>query len=353
MKKINVAVVGCGYVADDHLKAWRRVRTATVSAVVDLNTTLAENTAKTWGIPRFFGSLADVTGVGIDVVDLCTPPQTHANLAVQAMKAGHNVLIEKPMAMTMEDADKIVECQRETGLKAGVIHNWLFDVPVLRARSLVEGGYLGNLYNIRIEALNTKYDSMVLNRDHWCHKLQGGRFSEMLAHPIYLIRHFLGGEVFLASVEVTKIGNYEWMKSDELSATFRVGKKLAGAYASFNSSRESIFITLYGERAIIRLDVINATLNLLPKRKTSRFNKGFDSIKQANQLTLSTVKNVASVVSRRWLSGHDFYIHKFAENLLAGLEPPVTVEEGREVVKVLEETCRQIEKAERTTGLSG
>jgi predicted dehydrogenase len=343
MTKINVAVVGCGYVANDHLKAWRRLREANVVAVSDLNENLAKSKAKTWNIPKYYSTLSDLlANCKVDVVDICTPPQTHTALAVEAMKAGVNVLIEKPMTMTVKDAGKIVECQKATVVKAGVIHNWLFDSPVLQADSMIKKGKLGEILHVEIEALNTKYDSMVANEHHWCHIMPGGRFSEMLAHPIYLVRHFLNGEVEVDDIQISKVGNYPWMKSDELCAIFRVGKKLGRLYCSFNSSRDAVYINLYGTEGIIKMDLINAILMFLPKRRTSRFSKGFDSLRQAGQIVKCTAKNTAKIVSRGWMSGHDLCIKLFAESLISSYDPPVSVTEGLAVVKTLEEMCNRI-----------
>ena len=349
MREINVAIVGCGFVANGHLRAWRKVRQARVVAVCDLNETIAKSTAKRWKIPRYYTSFSELMEHrNIGLVDICTPPQTHASLAVQAMKAGFHALLEKPMTMTVKDAEKIVKCQKTTGMKAGVIHNWLFEPPVLEADSLVKKGFLGEVINVEIEALSTKDDSMAANEHHWCHSLPGGRFSEMLAHPIYLSRHFLG-EVEIGDVHVSKIGEYAWMKSDEFYATFKVGNKLGRAYASFNAPRDAIFVSLYGREAILKLDIINATTNFLPRRKTNRFNKGFDSLRQATQLIKSTAKNAAKIAFRRWLSGHEMCIKLFAQSLISDNEPPVTVEGGYIVVKTLEEICKRIEMAEKKT----
>jgi predicted dehydrogenase len=154
------------------------------------------------------------------------------------------------------------------------------------------------------------------------------------------------GEVEICDLQVSKIGDYPWMRFDELCAAFRVGNKLGRTYASFNSSRDAIFISLYGSEAILKLELINATVNILPKRKTSRFSKGFDSLRQATQLTKSTVGNVAKITLKRWKSGHDRYVKLFAESLLNDTDPPVTVEDGLEVTKTLEKMCGMIERAE-------
>jgi predicted dehydrogenase len=347
MREINVAIVGCGYVANGHLKAWRKIHQAQVVAVSDLNESFAKSTAEAWKVPKYYSTLSDLLAhCKVDLVDICTSPQVHAALAVEAMKAGVNVLIEKPMTMTVKDAERIVECQKAIGVKAGVIHNWLFDDPVLQADSIIKKGKLGEILHIEIEALNTKYDSMAANERHWCHKLPGGRFSEMLAHPIYLMRHFLGG-VEVCEVQVSKIGDYPWMKHDELCATFKAGNKLGRAYASFNSSRDAIFISIYGREAILKLELINSTVNFLPKREATRFSKGFDSLKQATQLFKSTTGNIVKVAFGRWRSGHDTYIKLFAESLIMNQKPLVTVEDGLEVVKALERLCGIIEEAEK------
>jgi predicted dehydrogenase len=345
MREINVAIVGCGYVANGHLKAWRKVHEAQVVAVSDLNKNLAKSTAEAWKVPRYYSTLSDLLAqCEVDLVDICTPPQVHAVLAVDAMKAGVNVLIEKPMTMTVKDAEKIVECQKATGVKGGVIHNWLFDDPVLQADAIIKKGKLGEIFSVEVEALNTKYDSMAANERHWCHKLPGGRFSEMLAHPIYLMRHFLG-DVEVCEVQVSKIGDYPWMKFDELCATFKGGNKLGRAYASFNSSRDAIFIDIYGKEAILKLELINSIVNFLPKREATRFSKGFDSLRQATQLFKSTAGNMFKVASGRWRSGHETYIKLFAESLINNEKPPVSVGVGLEVVKTLEKMCGMIEKA--------
>jgi len=134
------------------------------------------------------------------------------------------------------------------------------------------------------------------------------------------------------------------MKSDELCAIFKGGNRLGRAYVSFNAPRDAIFISLYGKEAILKLDIKNATINILPKMKGSRFNKGFDSLRQAAQLTSSTISNAGKIAFRRWFSGHDMYIKLFAESLIGDSEPPVTVEDGLTVVKTLEEMCGMIER---------
>lgn len=347
MRKINVAIVGCGYVANDHFKAWRKVKEAKIVAISDLDEKVGKKAAETWKVPKFYSSLTDLlANTEVDVVDICTPPQFHADLAVEAMKNCVNVLIEKPMAMTVKDAETIVRCQRKTKVKAGVIHNWLFEYPVLKSSLIVKEGRLGQIYSFEVEALNTKHDLMAANEKHWCHMLPGGRFSEMLVHPIYLIRYFLTGEPAVCDVRVSKVGNYKWMKSDELCVTFKVNNRLGRVYASFNSPRNEVYINIYGSEGILKIELINATIIFLRQREVSRFEKGLDSIRQAWQYISCTVGNSWKVLSRKWQSGHDLYIKLFANSLVNNADPPVSVEEGLATIKTLEEICKRIVEQE-------
>ena len=343
MASINVAIVGCGNVVHGHLAAWRRIPYARVVAVCDTNKKAVERVARDWKIPRSFTSVSELSEVKeITLLDICTPIQTHKYIATQAMKNGFDVLIEKPLTITSKDAKEIVECQKATGKMAGVIHNWLFEPPVLKARNIISRGDIGEIISAHIGVLHTKDEPMTINRDHWSHQLPGGRFSEMMIHPIYLLRCFLG-DVEVANVEVSKIGEYRWMKLDELFATFRAGKKLGGTYASFNASRNSIYVDIFGREGILKLDIIAATLCVLPSVRVNRLNKAVDSIRQAAQLSASTLKNALKILSRQWLDGHEMCIRLFAESVVNKEEPPVTVQEGYEVVKVLEDVYRRIE----------
>ncbi len=350
MTKIKVGIVGCGPVADGHLSGWRKVQGSQIVAVADVNESVAKRTAETWKIPSFYPSLTQLLShEKVDVIDICTPPQVHATLAVEAMKADADVLIEKPMTITTKDADAILQCKKATGKTVGVIHNWLFDRSVLDAKALVEKGALGEIMSIEVEALAPPSDSMAANERHWSHTLTGGRFSEMLVHPIYLVRHFIGRDIIPVDIQVTKLGPYPWMRSDELCAFFKSGQKLGRVYASFNSSRDAIFISLYGRRAILKLDVINSTVTFLPRRVTSRFNKGYDSIRQASQLTKSATKNLGATASGKWLSGHQKYISLFADCYLNHTDPPVTVEDASEVIRILEQMCKSIQEIQEKT----
>ena len=346
MAKLNVVVVGCGAITHGHLEAWKKVKQANIVAVSDLDEKLAEETARIWKIPHYYSSFDEMLEkTKPDVVNIATPPQSHAQLAIQAMKSGSNIIIEKPMTLKTEDAEEIVKCQEETKLKAGVIHNWLFEPVIVHAISKVNQGQLGQILSAHVDVINTKIDSMTKTKDHWSHKYVGGRFGEMLAHPIYLLREFIG-QCDVESVQTQKLGNYPWMISDEFFGIFRSEHLYGTAHASFNGSREAIFVTVYGTDAILRSEIKNAITNIFPAKQDRRLSKVLDSINQSNQIITSSFKSAGQVVFGRWETGHQRYIRLFADSVINQTEVPISVEDGCAVVKVVEKTCKEIGKIE-------
>ena len=344
MNKIDLAVVGCGYVADYHLRAWKKVRNARVVAVCDLKENMARNVARLWKISEYYTSFPKLLEQrNIDLIDICTPPHTHASLAVQAMKSNFHVLLEKPMTMTVKEAHEILDCQRTKDVKVGVIHNMLYEPPFLRVSSMVETGYVGDILSVEVEMIGTKYDPMCADEHHWCHNTLGGRFGELLTHPIYSLQHFLGS-LELEGVWTSKVDGYPWMKTDELCAILKAGKKWGRIYVSFNSARPAVFINIYGSKVILRLDAVNATITTLSGMATKlrSWDKIIDSLRQASQLAGSTARNALSALLGRWRNGHETYIKLFAESLINGKDPPVASYKAYETVKILEQMCREV-----------
>jgi predicted dehydrogenase len=341
--KLNVAIVGCGYVAHDHVRAWRRLPYVRILAAYDVDLEKARRFSHYWNIPNAYSSFEDLLkNEEISVVDICTPPQTHLTLSIKAFKEGKHVLIEKPLAMTMKEAQEIVR-QKPPDIKAGVVYNLLFEPPILKLLSIIKKGFIGQVYNARIDMLHTRQDPMLTNEKHWCHSLPGGRFGEMLIHPIYLLRHFLGNDLKIKNVEAYKLSSYPWVRNDELHVLLESRKKLGRIYVSFNSPREAIYISIIGDKGIVEAEVITGTvirLNYL--HAPSKYGKGKSIIKQVSQMMSSLIINTAKVVSHRWESGHQGYIRSFAESLMSGKDLPIPVEDTLKDVETLEEICSKL-----------
>ena len=161
MDKLRVAVVGCGFVAQKrHIPSFLRLKSHVfLCAVCDLNQELARSVANRFGVPNVYSDLSEMLSKEKpDVIDVCTPPRVHTSVATEAMESGCHVLLEKPMASSLSDCDRMIEASRKYGVKLSVVHNERFYPPFLKAEELVKSGAIGELTGMRMLSLTHRED---------------------------------------------------------------------------------------------------------------------------------------------------------------------------------------------------
>src|ERR1700731_839993 len=117
---LNAVIIGSGLIAKlKHIPAFRKHRHKVhLAAICDVNIAAAREAADASGIPSAYADIGEMLAKEKpDLVDICTPPKTHAKIAIEVIQAGSNVLIEKPMAQTLEECDAIIAAAREKNVK--------------------------------------------------------------------------------------------------------------------------------------------------------------------------------------------------------------------------------------------
>ena len=353
-EQIPLAIIGAGKIARMvHLPIWKKIKQVNVVAVCDLDKNVAKNLAKEYDIPHVYGSFEQLLKEERDtmIIDICTPPFTHASLSITAMRNGHHVLLEKPMAMSIEECEQILKeyQSRKDKVKFCVIHNFLFDPPILKLQRLAKED---EILGVEIHMLHTPEDQMLSDPNHWVHSIPGGRFGENLIHPVYTLRNLIG-PLKLRDLHLAKKGQYRWVKFDELWATFTSKDGKYGIiHISFNSPRwtADFSVNIYGKKSIIKYNGSNFTLikqgslmkgfiytENIPKLKVAWdcINCGFQSIK--------TPLNIWSkLLTKRWKSGHEMIFRSFVNALINSMELPYTPEEAFEATKVFLEVIDKL-----------
>jgi predicted dehydrogenase len=143
-RDLRVGVVGAGMVAGCHVRAWSSTPGAEVVAVADPRAAKVEQLAGPVGA-RAVGDVEQVLAAGVDVVSVCTPPRTHAALAVRAIDAGCHVLVEKPVAASLADARTLLAAAEATDRVVMVGQVSRFEPDHRVARDLVVGGAVGEV----------------------------------------------------------------------------------------------------------------------------------------------------------------------------------------------------------------
>ncbi len=144
--RLRTAIVGAGFIGPHHIDAVRRGGYADVVVLVDRDPERGPVTARSLGVPRVVTDLDVVLGdASIDVVHVCTPNQTHVDIARAALEAGKHVVVEKPIAIDRAGATTLLKVARRTGRHAAVALTYRGYPMVRRARELVRSGHLGHL----------------------------------------------------------------------------------------------------------------------------------------------------------------------------------------------------------------
>ena len=190
---MRLGIIGCGYVTlDRHLPALRHVPEIEVVAVADAVPERAAEAAQRAGARAV--DVDALLGDGtVEVVAVCTPPATHAELAVAALDAGKHLFLEKPLAPSLEEVDRIVQRAAGSPLQVLVDLNFRRHRLVQQARRLVRDGRLG-----RIQAVRSAFTNPVLDEEiDWKTKrpLAGGALVDRAVHHFDLWRYVLGEEV--------------------------------------------------------------------------------------------------------------------------------------------------------------
>ena len=145
---IKAAIVGTGFIGPAHLEALRRIPNVEVVALVEVNQELANEKAKQLGIPRAYVFADMLKQDDIDVVHICTPNFLHYSQAKAVLEAEKHVVCEKPLAISLEEAEDLVKIAKTTGLVNAVHFNLRYYPMVRQMKVMREKGELGEVYSI-------------------------------------------------------------------------------------------------------------------------------------------------------------------------------------------------------------
>lgn len=158
MQKLNVAMIGGGFMGKAHAMAyaampmffWPAPAIPVRKVVVDVNEDMAETARQRFGFEEASADWrAVVARPDIDIVDICTPNNSHAEIAIAAAKAGKHIICEKPLARTGAESKTMLDAVRSSGSIHMVAFNYRRTPAVALARKLIEEGRIGNILNFR------------------------------------------------------------------------------------------------------------------------------------------------------------------------------------------------------------
>jgi predicted dehydrogenase len=197
MSELQVAVIGCGAMGSVHAARWAEVSGAHIAAICDEDTGAAMLASSKYGAEAHTDWRSLVGSREIDIVDICTPPNLHAEVALRAIDHRKHVLCETPLARNAAEARTIVEKAEEARVRLMTAFCHRFHPPVLFAKDLIENDDLGRIimFRSRFSGLSLAAD------DSWISDKEvagGGAMFDLAVHSIDLFR-YLAGEVASAT----------------------------------------------------------------------------------------------------------------------------------------------------------
>lgn len=151
MEKVKVAILGAGFIADIHIESYHRfVPNAEVVAVYTRNTDKAKAFAEKHHIAKWYTDVDElINNSGCDVVDICLPNFLHASATLKAATARKHIIIEKPLAVTLEEADEMIAACKTAGVKLMYAEELCFAPKYERVRHMVKENAIGDIYMLK------------------------------------------------------------------------------------------------------------------------------------------------------------------------------------------------------------
>ncbi len=259
---MKYALIGCGRIAANHVKAVLGTGLE-FTAVCDILPEQMENLLQKHGldrdetIKRYTDYKQMIAENQIELIGIATESGSHAEIALYCIDHGINLIIEKPIAMSMEDADEIVRRSEEKGVKVAACHQNRFNVAVQELRKAVETGRFGKLSHGSVHVRwnrNEGYYAQAPWRGKWAH--DGGALMNQCIHGIDLLRWMMGGEAEEV-YGVTRQRFHDYLEAEDIGMA--VVKFKNGAVATIEGTTnvypQNLEETLYlfGEKGTVKI----------------------------------------------------------------------------------------------------
>ena len=254
---IKVAILGAGAIADSHLEAYLHFPDrCQVVAVADLELEKAAVKARRHAlvVPVFNGLEPLLDSVQFDLASVCLPPFAHATAAVNLLRAGKHVLVEKPMATSLEECDAMIAAAAAAQVRLSVVAQNRFKTPMMRLKRILELGLIGRVLHTQVNSFwwrgSCYYD--LWWRGTW-EKEGGGCTLNHAVHYIDLLRWFVGMPAALSAVMLNLAHDNSEVEDFAAAVLWFAGGSVGQITTSLIHHGEEQQLIVQGERAQVAL----------------------------------------------------------------------------------------------------
>jgi len=195
-KKLSFAIVGCGRIFQKYAEIFQagKIKNGEIATVCDIQVDRARKAGKKLAVP-YYQDMDKMmkSEVPIDIVCVLTPSGVHAQHAIRLTKYRSHILIEKPMALTIESAEKILAAVKKNRIRIFTVKQNRFNIPIIKLKEALTEKAFGKIF-LATARIRWSRDQKYYNTDFWrgTWKLDGGVFANQACHHIDLIQMILG-----------------------------------------------------------------------------------------------------------------------------------------------------------------
>jgi predicted dehydrogenase len=323
--RARIALVGCGYWGPKVIRAAASLPDVEIAALVDREPSLAEGVQRHFPAARIESSLSDVlTDETIDAVIIATPPETHFELAAEALAAGKHALVEKPLALTADDCRTLGAQALDAGLILMVGHTFRFSPAVQHVRQLIAQHELGEVYYIDSQRLN-------LGRV----RQDVDAIWNFAPHDISIIQEWFGRKPVAVNCHA-----YDYLQQGIPDLGFLVLEyefAVAHIQVSWLSPNKVRRMTVVGSRKMVVYDDVASSVVIhdagIDREHLGRTFSDFNSfgefrlIQRSGDLHVPRLPNVEPLAAQ---------CRHFIDCIFTGNEPSTNFQEAADVVEILE-----------------
>lgn len=325
---VRFGLVGSGTISAQHVEAIRAVDGAELVAVESSSIAHARAAGERWGVPWTTDLIELLSRDDVDAIAICTPSGLHAQEALAALRHGKHVVVEKPLALSVADADAVIAEGHRASRLVATISQRRFE-PVMQAlRAAVLAGAFGRIALIIGEGLyhrpQSYYDSAA-----WRGTLamDGGVLMNQAIHMVDLVR-WIGGPVASVAGHVATLG-HEMEAEDTATVSLRFSDGALGAIVATTCAEPGFAqeLSVYGDRGHVRI-VGKTAVDWAP---------AFEAASSVPAPDSSSVW-AGSLAPPTWGTDATGHIRQYADVIAAireGRAPAVTGEDGRDAVEIV------------------
>lgn len=342
-RKLHFAVIGCGRISDKHLSAITSGRIdADLVAVADLDKEKSCKAGTKYAVPCYtdYHRMLE-EHPEVDVIDVLTPSGLHAQHVIDVAPYGKHIVVEKPMALRVEDCDAMIDACNRHGGRLFVVKQNRFNRAVVAAYDAMLKGRFGRMIlgTVRVRwRRDQPYYEQAAWRGTWAY--DGGVMAQQATHHLDLLQWFMGPVATMQCQTATRIMNIE--AEDTAAAVMRFESGALGVFEATVAARPEDLegsLSLLGEKgsAIIGGPAVNMI-------KYWRFTEELPEDKEIQKEFSQQVQNVYG-------HGHEPYLDNVVRAIIEAEPGPVEGEDGKKNVRILSALYESAARGGETVGL--